>query len=67
LNFKPEFWRFNGKVWRIYQLQSGEYREVQVSPTFQQVPKDWLYQFLTEAAEDEMAAVRSLRRCWSEL
>jgi Uma2 family endonuclease len=19
----PEFWRFNGKVWRIYQLQSG--------------------------------------------
>jgi Uma2 family endonuclease len=63
----PEFWRFNGKVWRIYQLQSGEYWEVQVSPTFPQVPKDWLYQFLTEAAEDEMAAVRSLRRWWSEL
>ncbi len=63
----PEFWRFNGKVWRIYQLQAGEYREVQVSPTFPQVPKERLYQFLEEAQEDHIEAVRSLRRWWSEL
>jgi Uma2 family endonuclease len=35
----PEFWRFNGKVWRIYQLQEQVYVEVEVSPTFPQVPK----------------------------
>lgn len=57
----PEFWRFNGKVWRIYQLQEGVYVEVDVSPTFPQVPKDWLYQFLEQAKEDEIDAVQSLR------
>jgi Uma2 family endonuclease len=56
-----EFWRFNGKVWRIYQLQAGVYVEVETSPTFPQVPKDWLYQFLEEAREDEIGAVHSLR------
>lgn len=57
----PEFWRFNGKVWRIYQLQTGVYVEVEISPTFPQIPKDWLYQFLEEAREDEIGAVQSLR------
>jgi Uma2 family endonuclease len=57
----PEFWRFNGKVWRIYQLQAGEYVEVEVSPTFPQVPKDRLYQFLVQAKDDEIEAVQSLR------
>jgi Putative restriction endonuclease len=28
----PEFWRFNGQVLRIYQLQQGEYVEVDRSP-----------------------------------
>ncbi|MGF1602802.1 MAG: Uma2 family endonuclease [Thermosynechococcaceae cyanobacterium] len=57
----PEFWRFNGKEWRIYQLQSGVYVEVETSPTFAEVPKDWLYSFLELAKEDEVDAVRSLR------
>lgn len=57
----PEFWRFNGKVWRIYQLQEGAYREVEISPTFPQVPKERLYIFLEQAKEDEIEAVRSLR------
>jgi Uma2 family endonuclease len=57
----PEFWRFNGKVWRIYQLQAGVYVEVETSPTFPQVPKAWLYEFLDEAREDEIGAIQSLR------
>lgn len=62
----PEFWRFNGKVWRIYQLQESVYVEVAVSPTFPQVPKERLYTFLEEAKEDEIEAVQSLRLWWSE-
>jgi Uma2 family endonuclease len=62
----PEFWRFNGKVWRIYQLQESVYVEVAVSPTFPQVPKELLYKFLEEAKEEEIEAVRSLRLWWSE-
>jgi Uma2 family endonuclease len=57
----PEFWRFNGKVWRIYQLQEGVYVEVEESPTFPQVPKDYLYSFLAQAREDEIEAVKQLR------
>jgi Uma2 family endonuclease len=57
----PEFWRFNGKVWRIYQLRDGSYVEVESSPTFPLVPKERLIDFLQEAREDEIAAVRSLR------
>ena len=59
-----EFWRFNGNVWRIYQLQEGVYVEVEASPTFSQVPKEQLYIFLEEAKEDEIEAVRSLRSWW---
>jgi Uma2 family endonuclease len=57
----PEFWRFDGQVWRIYQLQEQVYVEVDSSPIFPQVPKEWLYAFLAEAQEDEIDAVRSLR------
>jgi Uma2 family endonuclease len=63
----PEFWRFNGKIWRVYQLQKEVYVEVDVSPTFPQVPKERLYAFLGEAKEDEIEAVRSLRTWWHEL
>jgi Uma2 family endonuclease len=63
----PEFWRFDGKVLRIYQLQSENYIEVEASPTFPLVPKERLYEFLTEAQEDEMEAVYSLRTWWSSL
>jgi Uma2 family endonuclease len=57
----PEFWRFNGKIWRIYQLQESVYVEVEISPTFPQVPKERLYTFLEQAKEDEIEAVRDLR------
>lgn len=60
----PEFWRFNGKVLRIYELQSQEYVEVDFSPLFPTVPKERLYIFLEEAHEDEMEAVYSLRAWW---
>lgn len=63
----PEFWRFNGKVLHIYQLQEGVYVEVDASPTFPQVPKDWLYQFLEQAKEDEIDAVQSLRAQFQQL
>jgi hypothetical protein len=63
----PEFWRFDGKVWGIYQLQDCVYIEVETSPTFPQVPKQLLYTFLDEAKEDEIEAVRSLRSWWLQL
>ena len=59
-----EFWRFDGKVWRIYQLCDRVYAEVEDSPTFPKVPKERLYAFLKEAREDEIEAVISLRSWW---
>jgi Uma2 family endonuclease len=56
-----EFWRFNGKVLRIYQLQNDVYVEVDRSPTFPQMPKEWLYDFLKTAKKDEIEAVQALR------
>jgi Uma2 family endonuclease len=52
----PEFWRFDGQVWQIYQLQAGDYVERDRSPTFPQVTKANLYQFLTACQQDEVAA-----------
>lgn len=60
----PEFWRFDGKTWRIYQLQEGVYVETAVSPTFPTVAKEWLYRFLERAKEDEIEAVRALKGWW---
>jgi Uma2 family endonuclease len=60
----PEFWRFNGKIWRIYQLCDRVYIEVEASPTFPKVPKERLYAFLKDAKEDEIEAVISLRSWW---
>jgi Uma2 family endonuclease len=62
----PEFWRFNGRVWRIYQLRSEGYVEVEMSPTFSSVPKDRLYCFLAQAKEDEIEAIQALRTWWQE-
>lgn len=58
----PEFWRFNGRVWRIYQLQEKVYVEVPQSPTFPEVGKENLYNFLALAKEDEIEAVQLLRQ-----
>jgi Uma2 family endonuclease len=52
----PEFWRFDGQVWQIYQLQAGNYIECDRPPTFPQVTKEDLYRFLTDCQQDEVAA-----------
>lgn len=57
----PEFWRYNGEVWRIYSLRDGEYQEVEVSPTFPLVPKVKLYEFLATARQDEVEAELTFR------
>lgn len=62
----PEFWRFDGQVWQIYQLQDGEYLELEVSPTLPTVTKEQLYTFLIAAHADEIGAVQDLRAWWQE-
>jgi Uma2 family endonuclease len=57
----PEFWRFNGQVWQIYQLQTGIYVECDHTPTFPLVSKDDLYQFLAACQQDEVAAEVNFR------
>lgn len=57
-----EFWRYNGHVWRIYQLFGNQYQEVSTSSTFPFVPKTKLYEFLAQAQEDEIEAEKSLRQ-----
>ena len=57
----PEFWRFDGHILRIYQLQNQEYIEVEANPTFPAVPKEWLYDFLEKCRQDELAAEDNLR------
>jgi len=57
----PEFWRYNGKILRIYQLQNSQYVEVENSPTFPWAIKERLYQFLAEGKLDEVAAEKALR------
>lgn len=58
----PEFWRYDGKELRIFQLQQGEYQEVDISPTFTSIPKDIFYEFLQRCRrEGEVPANRALR------
>jgi len=57
----PEFWRYNGREWRIYQLQGEQYAEVETSPTFPLVPKAKLYEFLDQCQQDEAGAEKALR------
>lgn len=57
----PEFWRFNGRNLRIYQLQTGVYTEVQISPTFQFAPHSRLDEFLTRCRVSEVQASKELR------
>jgi hypothetical protein len=58
----PEFWRFNGQVWTILQLQDTKYSEVPHSPTFPGVEKEDLYRFLEQARIDEVDAELSFRQ-----
>jgi Uma2 family endonuclease len=63
----PEFWRYNGEILRIYQLQNDAYQEVENSPTFPFLVKTKLYEFLTQAAVDEIAAEQQLRQWIAKL
>jgi hypothetical protein len=56
-----EFWRYDGQVWRIYQLQDSKYQEVETSSTFPFVSKTKLYEFLSQAQQDEVEAEVSFR------
>ncbi|MCS7031403.1 MAG: Uma2 family endonuclease [Gloeomargarita sp. SKYG116] len=58
----PEFWRYNGQEWRIFQLVEGVYVERDHSPTFPWVEKEHLYRFLEQAQQDEVAAEQTWRK-----
>jgi Uma2 family endonuclease len=58
----PEFWRFNGKIWRIFTLVDAQYVEVDRSPTFKLIAKQDLYDFLAAALHDEIAAEIDFRQ-----
>lgn len=57
-----EFWRFNGRVWKILQLVNGAYVECDRPPTFPTIEKTDLYQFLEAALLDEVAAEINFRQ-----
>lgn len=60
----PEFWRYNGQQLKIYELRSGQYQEVEASPTFPNIPKERLYQFIGECAEHGETQARRNLRLW---
>lgn len=60
----PEFWRYDGEILRIYQLQQGEYQEVEVSPTFPWVPKQIFYRFLEQCKAEGEAPAHHALRAW---
>ncbi|MGD1901201.1 MAG: Uma2 family endonuclease [Geitlerinemataceae cyanobacterium] len=57
----PEFWRYDGKTWRIFVLEDGEYAERDRSPIFPIAEKGDLYGFLAKAIDGEIAAERRWR------
>jgi len=57
----PEFWRYNGQEWQIFQLQDGIYQECDRSPSFSWVEKTDLYRFLEQAQQDEIEAEKTFR------
>ena len=57
----PEFWRYNGEILQIYQLQNHQYVETEKSPTFSIITKAKLYQFLQDCQIDEVQAEKSFR------
>jgi len=57
----PEFWRYNGRILRIYQLQDSKYLEVENSSIFPLPIKEPLKQFLQDCRLDEVEAAVSFR------
>jgi Uma2 family endonuclease len=58
----PELWRFDGEVWRIFELRDGAYGELHRSSTFPLVAKEDLYRFLEQAQVDEVEAEVNFRQ-----
>lgn len=58
----PEFWRFNGREWKILQLTEGGYQECDRSVIFPIVSKTDLYTFLETALLDEVTAEIDFRQ-----
>lgn len=58
----PEFWRYDGHDWRIYQLDNSQYQEGDRSPTFSMLEKGDLYTFLDRARQSEIKAETWLRQ-----
>lgn len=58
----PEFWRYNGNVLRIYQLELGQYVESSKSLTFAPVPVNEIPRFLKESRDvGEITCTRNFR------
>ncbi|NJM67327.1 MAG: Uma2 family endonuclease [Acaryochloris sp. RU_4_1] len=60
----PEFWRFDGQVLRIYQLQQGQYQDASVSPTFPWVPMEVFYRFLKQCKTVGETPAHSELKAW---
>jgi Uma2 family endonuclease len=60
----PEFWRYNGKMLKIYQLEDDHYQETPISPIFPTVPKERLYSFLRGCAEEGETSAKREFRLW---
>lgn len=58
----PEFWQFNGKVLRIFQLHNDQYQEVEISPTLPWLAKQMIYDYLEQCRTvGEAQAMRNFR------
>ncbi|WP_299484545.1 Uma2 family endonuclease [Acaryochloris sp. IP29b_bin.137] len=58
----PEFWRFNGSVLTLYQLDQDQYHAVDTSPSLPWFSKDVFYHFLNQSKTvGEAQAVRDLK------
>ncbi|NJM66182.1 MAG: Uma2 family endonuclease [Acaryochloris sp. RU_4_1] len=57
----PEFWRFNGQSLTIYQLQDGQYEEVEQSLSLPWMDKSLFYEYLNNSKTlGEAQALRQL-------
>ena len=58
----PEFWRYNGRVLRIYSLEQERYVECSTSPTFAPVRVSEMTRFISESRQvGEIACTRAFR------
>jgi Uma2 family endonuclease len=60
----PEFWRYNGNMLRIYQLEAGQYISRSNSPTFLPIQTHEIPRFLQQSLEIGEMAVKKTFRAW---